>query len=121
MIQEPVQARDAAVVDPLHAISERLGDERRFLGDREIGGARRGDDDEPAFLARLRPDDQEPRLRVMDVGQAGLGNGGRDRLIGPRGHDVRVVVGQAPRDRNDLSRRLAGAEYCLGSPAAQRR
>jgi hypothetical protein len=31
-----------------------------------------------------------------------------------------VVVGQAPRDRNDLSRRLAGAEYCLGSPAAQR-
>jgi hypothetical protein len=57
---------------------------------------------------------------VIDVGQPGFGESRRDRLIDPRGYDVRVVLGQAPRDRDDLSRRLAGAEDRLGSPAAQR-
>src|SRR5882724_7355644 len=103
VIQEPVQSRDAAVVDSLHAISERLGDERRFLSDGEIGGARGGDDDEPALLAWLRPDDQEPRLRVIDVRQpAELA----DRAVDVDASGLQVFE-ERP-DRFSIHRSLAG-------------
>ncbi len=109
-----------AVVHSIDAIAERLGDERSLLGDGKIGRACGGDDDEPYPPTGLRADDQEPRLGVIGMGKTGLGDGAGDGLVGSRGEDVGVVVGEAPHDRDHLRGGLARAEHGLGSTAAQR-
>lgn len=57
---------------------------------------------------------------MIDMGQTGLGDGTGDGLVGSRGEDIGVVVGEAPHDRDHLRGSLAGAEHGLGSTPAQR-
>ena len=119
MVQQAVQAGHAAVEDALDAIAEGLGDERRLFGDGMVGRAGGRDHDEPDPLARLGPHDHESRLSVVDVRQPGRGYRVGDDLLGTRREDVGVSLGEPREDRDDLRRRLARAEHCLGSAAAQ--
>ena len=42
--EQPVEAGDADVVQPIDGVAHDLGGDRRFLGDRQIGGAGGGDE-----------------------------------------------------------------------------
>ena len=115
-----MQAGDPAVVQALHPIAQRLGDQRRLFGDRQVGGAGRGDHDQAEGIEGLGTNDQQPRERVIDVGQSRRGHRGGDVAARAGGEHVRVSRGQPLDDRHHLLRRLARTEHRLGGSAPQR-
>ena len=46
--EQAVQPGDPDVVEPIDVVAHDLGGDRRFFGDRQVGGARRGDEDRAA-------------------------------------------------------------------------
>ena len=120
MRHEPVESRHPAVVEPLHAIAQRLGDHRRFLRHRTVGGARAHHDDEPQTVPRDGLDHGHPRVLVEPAREAAIRDGLQDLGLGARGEDIVVRPGQRGEDRHHLRRGLALAEHGFGRAVAER-
>src|SRR6266480_4048560 len=112
--EQTVEPGDATVIDALDPVAERLGDERRLFGDRQVGGPGGRNHDQPGPLRALRPHDHEPRLGVVAMVQAGGGDRGGHIGAGAGGDDVRVVEGEPRENRDHLLRGLPRTEHRLG-------
>ena len=120
MRHQPVEPRHAAVIDALHAVAHGLAGDGGLLGHGLVGGAGTHDDDEPEALLVTGPDHGDARLRVEPVGQPALRHGLEHALVGARGEDVVVLLGEPAEDGHHLLGRLPLAEHRLRDPVAQR-
>ena len=119
VVEEPVDAGDADVEEALDTAARALGGERRLLGHRDVGGARRAHADVAHQGDADGVHDGKAHI-VMDPYGDGSQQRRQDLRRGAGGEDVLVaVVDHALRDGHDLGGGLAGAEDRFGAAAPQ--
>ena len=121
MREQPVDSRDAHVEQPSDPAAHDFGAGRGLLGDGDVGGAARRDDD--VTLARRLGSaihDDQPRGLVPDGILGDFADGGKLRFVGARREEHVAVREQLVGDRAHLGGSLAFAEDHLGKAGAHR-
>ena len=116
-----MQSGDADVVQTAHVIAHEFRRPGGLLGDREISGARGGDDDGPLAAGHISLA-QRDDVRVVVVDRVGesLADRFKRRRRRARDQQRRPAAGNLGRNGGDLGGRLAEAEDDFGEALAKR-